>query len=118
MLGTLLYFYPRTLSLPLPPALSFIAGNSPCNALYAVFVNVTHFFHCPPAAQFRVASASCIHAAKALCLEIPAIFSSVQGGIMWADRRSTGKLDNQLIKKREKLSHKTATAAKLLFFFE
>lgn len=30
---TFLYFYPLTLSLPLLPALSFIAGNSPCDTL-------------------------------------------------------------------------------------
>lgn len=46
--GTLLtHFYPLTLSPPLLPVLSFIAGNSPCNTLYAISVNVMHFFFCP-----------------------------------------------------------------------
>lgn len=45
--STFLYFHPLTLSLPLLPELPFVAGNSPCNALHAVWVNVMHFFFCP-----------------------------------------------------------------------
>lgn len=54
--GSLLYLYTLTLSLPLLPALSFIAGNSSCNTLYALLVNVMHFFFCPLTNLFRVAS--------------------------------------------------------------
>lgn len=69
--ATFLYFYPLTLSLPLLPALSFLAGNSPCNTLGAISVNVMHFFFCP---LTRLVQRSIgIHSANIVSLKKPAV---------------------------------------------